>query len=62
MTFLLVVVQSLEDSTIDPVSLLSVGSDKLHEETSRVVFVGFLMLVRSALRQTTLRPEVTAHF
>ena len=52
------VVQSLEDNTLETDALLSVDPDKLHEEDVRVVYGGLLVILKLALKQKTLKQEV----
>lgn len=54
----IVVVQSLEDGTLETDALLSVDPDKLHEEDVRVVYGGLLVILKLALKQKTLKQEV----
>ena len=56
-----VVVQSLESSSSDVTlsqSFLSLSSSKSSEETNRIIFSGLLLLIKTALRQPNLKPEV----
>ena len=54
----IVVVQGLEDNTLETDALLSVDPDKLHEEDVRIVYCGLLVILKLALKQKTLKQEV----
>lgn len=53
-----VVARYLEDGTADNDEFVAITSEAFTEESARVVFAGTLKLLRCALRQTSLKPEV----
>ena len=53
-----VVVRYMENGTADNDEFVAITSEAFTEESARVVFAGTLKLLRCALRQASLKPEV----
>ena len=51
--------QYLETGVLDEELFLKITSDKLLESNLRLVFAALMVLLRAALRQPTLKSEVT---
>lgn len=58
MPFPVVVVRYLEDGSADNDQFVAITSEAFTEESARVLFAGTLKLLRCALRQASLKPEV----
>ena len=57
--FCVVVVQYLETGILEEEQFLKMTSAKLTEENLRILFAAIMVLLRSALRQPTLKSEVS---
>jgi len=55
-------VQYLETGTLEEELFLKMTTDKLPENNLRLVFAAIMVLLRAALRQPTLKSEVTTPF
>ena len=51
--------QYLETGVLDEELFLKIASDKLPENNLRLIFAALMLLLRAALRQPTLKSEVT---
>ena len=56
-----VVVRSCEEDTLDTTSLLSLATESLSEEMIRQIFAGIRLIITLALRQPSLKAEVSRH-
>ena len=52
------VVQSIEDGSMDTDAFLGLATGKITEETLRVVYAGLYQLITLALKQPNLKSEV----
>ena len=56
-----VVVRSCEEDTLDTTSLPALTTESLSEEMIRQIFAGIRLIITLALRQPSLKAEVSQH-